>query len=230
MVIVFWKRCILSLRFPARFICLWTVSLFFLSEAVQFLMSLLLRSLPQPYFPPYSVLMEDPIQKSRFSRQSTEECIVILPVQGPLLTAVSPPGASTRPFSFYPHFLPHLPEFFVFLCSGYRLRQQDVLWCALLLSSLYSSSSRSTEASKAKFASLWSVALPVHLPALYWWEWPIHSLWTIGRPRLFLHPTLLLCCVILNDKVIIFRILLSVGLTQLSVGGRSKPFPRGLCG
>lgn len=122
MVIVFWKRCILSLRFPTRSICLWTVSLFFLSEAVLSLMSLLLRSLPQPCFPPYSVLMEDPIQKSRFSRQSAEECIVILPVQGPLLTAVSPPGASTRPFTFYSHFLPHLPEFFVFLCSGYRLR------------------------------------------------------------------------------------------------------------
>lgn len=224
MVIVFWKRCFPSLRFSTRS-ALAQCGLFFLSEAVQSLMS------PLKWGPCLNTVSFPlpcwwRISSKRVDSQGglAEDCIVIPPVQGPLLTAVLPPGTSTRPLTFYPHFLLHLPEFPIFLCSGYRLGLQDVLWCALLLSSLYSLSSRCTEASKAKFASLWSVALLVHLLVLCGWEWPIHSLWT-----LFLPPTLLLCCVILHDKVIIFRILLSEGLARLSAGGRSKPFPRGLC-
>lgn len=78
-------------------------------------------SLPQHCFPPSSVLLEDPIQNSRFSKQSAEDCIVILPVQGPLLTAVLPFGTSTRPLTFYPQFLLHLPEFLIFLCQATAL-------------------------------------------------------------------------------------------------------------
>lgn len=189
MVIVFWKRCFPSLRFSTR-TALAQCGLFFLSEAVQSLMS------PLKWGPclntvsfPLPCWWRIPSKTVDSQGGLVEDCIVIPPVQGPLLTAVLPPGTSTRPLTFYPHFLLHLPEFLIFLCSGYCLGLQDVLWCALLLSSLYSFSSRCTEASKAKFASLWSVALLVHLRVGVTHPLSVDLVLASNAPALLCHPS-----------------------------------------
>lgn len=115
-------------------ICLWTVWVVFPLWSSQSLMSPLewgprLNTVSLPLLYQWRILSGTLDSKGCLA----EECAEVLPVQGPLLTAVLSPVTSTRPLSFYPHFLLHLPEVFIFLCSGYRLWLQDVL-CSCLLS------------------------------------------------------------------------------------------------